>query len=160
MFCVLCVLYIRNKQNIQSFLYSQHSLKSQVNLLQFFNYTNQNHMSKTISRVMLSMVIYLVLTSPPESSDLPESEAGNFMLSVRSCFGWGLHMPCLLPTRRQSLTLPFHHYLHKQAVYFCCTFLRVTSTRRYLASCPMKPGLSSPAAFRFCSRDHPLDLRF
>ena len=41
------------------------------------------------------------------------------------------------------------------AVYFCCTFLRVASTRRYLASCPMKPGLSSPAAFRFCSRDHP-----
>ena len=41
------------------------------------------------------------------------------------------------------------------AVYFCCTFLRVASTRRYLASCPMKPGLSSPAAFRLCSRDHP-----
>ena len=43
----------------------------------------------------------------------------------------------------------------KKAVYFCCTFLRVASTRRYLASCPMKPGLSSPAAFRLCSRDHP-----
>lgn len=26
---------------------------------------------------------------------------------------------------------------------FCCTFLRVTSTGRYPASCPMKPGLSS-----------------
>ena len=36
----------------------------------------------------------------------------------------------------------------KQAVYFCCTILGVTSTRRYLASCPAKPGLSSPAAFR------------
>lgn len=46
------------------------------------------------------------------------------------------------------------------AVYFCCTFLRVTSTRRYLASCPMKPGLSSPVAFRSYSRDHPLDLYF
>ena len=31
----------------------------------------------------------------------------------------------------------------KQAVYFCCTILGVTSTRRYLASCPAKPGLSS-----------------
>ena len=35
-----------------------------------------------------------------------------------------------------------------QAVYFCCTGLGVTSTGRYPASCPMKPGLSSPAAFR------------
>ena len=29
-------------------------------------------------------------------------------------------------------------------IVFCCTILGVTSTRRYLASCPMKPGLSSP----------------
>ena len=35
-----------------------------------------------------------------------------------------------------------------QAVYFCCTSLGVASTGRYPASCPMKPGLSSPAAFR------------
>ena len=33
------------------------------------------------------------------------------------------------------------------AVYFCCTVLGVTSTRRYLASCPAKPGLSSPTTF-------------
>ena len=36
----------------------------------------------------------------------------------------------------------------KRAVYFCCTGLGVTSTGRYPASCPMKPGLSSPGAFR------------
>ena len=30
--------------------------------------------------------------------------------------------------------------------YFCCTFLGVTSTGRYPASCPMKPGLSSAFA--------------
>ena len=35
-----------------------------------------------------------------------------------------------------------------QAVYFCCTGLGVTSTGRYPASCPAKPGLSSSAAFR------------
>ena len=34
------------------------------------------------------------------------------------------------------------------AVYFCCTVPGVASARRYLASCPVKPGLSSPAAFR------------
>lgn len=36
----------------------------------------------------------------------------------------------------------------KKAVYFCCTGLGVTSTGRYPASCPVKPGLSSPAVFR------------
>ena len=40
------------------------------------------------------------------------------------------------------------------AVYFCCTGLGVTSTGRYPASCPLKPGLSSSAPFRLYSRDH------
>ena len=49
------------------------------------------------------------------------------------------------------------HYLStltptSEAVYFCCTGLGVTSTGRYPASCPAKPGLSSSAAFR---RMHP-----
>ena len=30
------------------------------------------------------------------------------------------------------------------AVYFCCTFPGVASAGRYPASCPVKPGLSSP----------------
>ena len=41
-----------------------------------------------------------------------------------------------------------------EAVYFCCTGLGVASTGRYPASCPVKPGLSSSAPFRLCSRDH------
>ena len=40
------------------------------------------------------------------------------------------------------------------AVYFCCTGLGVTSTGRYPASCPVKPGLSSPIPFRLNGRDH------
>jgi len=27
-------------------------------------------------------------------------QAGHFTLSVRSCFGWGLQIPCLLPNKR------------------------------------------------------------
>ncbi len=38
--------------------------------------------------------------------------------------------------------------LRAVAVYLCCTGLGVTSTGRYPASCPVKPGLSSPAVFR------------
>ena len=47
----------------------------------------------------------------------------------------------------------------KKAVYFCCTGLGVTSTGRYPASCPVKPGLSSSAPFRLYSRDHLTCLR-
>ena len=44
------------------------------------------------------------------------------------------------------------------AVYFCCTGLGVTSTGRYPASCPMKPGLSSPDTFRYCQPRSPVLL--
>ena len=52
-------------------------------------------------------------------------------------------MPHMLPYMRWSLKPPFHPYRHRSAVYFCCTSLGVTSTGRYPASCPVKPGLSS-----------------
>ena len=75
------------------------------------------------------------------------------MPSARSCFGWGLQSPvCYQPGG--SLLHCLSTLTVKTAVYFCCTILGVTSTGRYPASCPLKPGLSSPAAFRFCSRDH------
>jgi len=45
------------------------------------------------------------------------------------------------PFRKASFPKP------SGAVYFCCTGLGVASTGRYPASCPVKPGLSSPAAF-------------
>ena len=59
-----------------------------------------------------------------------------------------VYMAIQSPGRRWALTPPFHPYLQMQAVYFCCTGLGVTSTGRYPASCPVKLGLSSPAAFR------------
>ena len=46
-----------------------------------------------------------------------------------------------------------------EAVYFCCTGLGVTSTGRYPASCPAKPGLSSSEPFRLFSRDYLAWLR-
>ena len=46
-----------------------------------------------------------------------------------------------------------------EAVYFCCTGLGVTSTGRYPASCPAKPGLSSYEPFRLLIRDHLAWLR-
>ncbi len=104
-------------------------------------------MSKTISRVMCSMVIYLDLTLPSGSSDLPESMDGPpaFLFGLASN---GVYRA--LSVTRQAVVsyTAFPPLPVKLAVYFCCTFLGVTSTGRYPASCPMKPGLSSPAAFR------------
>ena len=96
------------------------------------------------------MIIYLDLLLPASSSGTPKSGPGKPIAFLLPCFGWGLHVPCLLPAKRWALTPPFHPYRLIPAVYFCCTGLRVTPTGRYPASCPAKPGLSSPGPFRSC----------
>src|SRR4249919_3766840 len=51
-----------------------------------------------------------------------------------------------LPDSRCALTAPFHPCLIPEgpsAVSFCCTFRRLAPPRRYLAPCPVEPGLSS-----------------
>ena len=75
-------------------------------------------------------------------------------IPIWSCFWWGLPCHELLPVMRCALTAPFHPYLRflpkKKPEWrrstLCCTFRRLTPPRRYLAPCPMKPGLSSPAS--------------
>ena len=79
------------------------------------------------------------------------------MVFFWSCFGWGLHGSCRYRQDGSLLhclsTLTGSTFM-LSAVYFCCTGLGVTSTGRYPASCPLKPGLSSSAPFRLYSRDH------
>ena len=51
--------------------------------------------------------------------------------------------------------LPCAALLTDTAVLLCCTFLGVTPTRRYLASCPTELGLSSrDELFREATSDH------
>ena len=104
-------------------------------------------MSGTISRVMSRMIIYLALLLPIKSSDLPERyrRATNFLFSLASD-GVYTDLWCY----HQSGGLLHHHFTLtlKRRFNFCCTFLRVTSTGRYPASCPAKPGLSSCTSFR------------
>ena len=99
------------------------------------------------------MAIYLGLLSPTASSNLPGSRRAAL------CFLFGLASDGVyraLPVTRQAVVsyTAFPPLLHAAAVYFCCTFLGVASTRRYLASCPVKPGLSSPTAFRYRGSGH------
>ena len=76
---------------------------------------------------------------------------------IRSCSRWGL--PChaaLAPhavrSYRTISPLPVHsrhtrcraHRACHRRFAFCCTFRRLTPPRRYLAPCPVEPGLSSP----------------
>ena len=105
-----------------------------------------------------AVVICLDLPSPAGSSDLPgqcgsiRSAGGPPVCPVRSCFGWGLHgSGCYQPDG--SLLHCLSTLTSELAVYFCCTFLGVTPTGRYPASCPVKPGLSSPGIAS--GRDHP-----
>ena len=58
------------------------------------------------------------------------------------CTRWSLHQRYV--TISVSRLLPYFFTLTIfMAVIFCCTFLRITSTRRYLAPCLVVPGLSS-----------------
>ena len=97
---------------------------------------------------MSGVIIYLVLMLPPGSSDLPESRRATV------CFLFGLASngvyTAFSVTRQAVVSYTAFSPLPLRAVIFCCTFLGVTSTGRYPASCPMKPGLSSPDPFRSC----------
>ena len=75
---------------------------------------------------------------------------------IWSCSGWSLPCHELLPVARCALTAPFHPYLIPQFLRttghrrfaLCCTGRRLTPPRRYLAPCPVEPGLSSPCLRR------------
>ena len=97
--------------------------------------------------------------SPHTSSNLPESSAGRtsgflFGLAPSGVYrATDCYQPCgaLLP-HPFTLTgsgLPSYNkviwHLERRRSALCCTFRRFTPPRRYLALCPMEPGLSSPA---------------
>src|SRR5690606_9727355 len=50
--------------------------------------------------------------------------------------------------RGALLPHPFTLTIRRWRSALCCTFRRLAPPRRYLAFCPMEPGLSSPAEAR------------
>ena len=115
-------------------------------------------LSRTISRVMsklwqatVGMIIYLGRLLPAASSNLPKAGGPRqrfCSVLLRMGFTYALSV-----TREAVVSYTALPPLPGicRAVYFCCTILRVASTGRYPASCPVKPGLSSP---RYTGRDH------
>ena len=107
-------------------------------------------MSNPVSRVLsFKTVIYLRRISLYGSSRPSDYRSDRPIRSTLLRMGFTWHKA--LPQCRWALTPPFHPYLTSQAVYFCCTFLRVASTGISPASCPAKLGLSSSALL--CCRD-------
>ena len=110
----------------------------------------------TISRVMSRTAIYPGCLLPGSSSDLPETDGPpyvSFAVLLRMGFTYAPPvtgravvsctalppLPCRLRAPKRLRT--------DMAVHFCCTVPGVTSAGRYPASCPVKPGLSSPGPF-------------
>ena len=132
----------------------------------------KNVLSKTISRVMSWAIICLGTASPLCSSDQPEARrAAALLLSGLAsdgvymcplCYQRGgslLHcLSTLTRTESSKEASLSSSQPSARAVYFCCTGLGVTSTGRYPASCPVKPGLSSSAAFRHLQPRSPVLL--
>ena len=96
--------------------------------------------------------IPLGLASPRASSSLPGRRAGRASsvathLPYLAVLRAGFTVPLLLPATRCALTAPFHPCQSREELRrfaFCCTFRRLAPPRRYLALCPVEPGLSSP----------------
>jgi hypothetical protein len=68
---------------------------------------------------------------------------------IWSCSEWGLPCHATLSSRavrsyRTVSPLPRMPCDTVRRFILCCTFRRLTPPRRYLALCPMEPGLSSP----------------
>ena len=102
-----------------------------------------------VSRVLSWAIIPLDQQSLTDSSNLPDPHAGHTLRDpIWSCSGWSLPCHTLLPEVRCALTAPFHPYRHVNMLRrssLCCTCRRLAPPRRYLAPCPVEPGLSSPS---------------
>ena len=97
---------------------------------------------------MTRMFIYLGLLLPTASSDLPGNRSGKPIISYLVLLRMGFTCALLVTLEAVVSYTAFPPLPDRpngrSAVYFCCTGLGVTSTGRYPASCPVKPGLSSP----------------
>ncbi len=124
--------------------------------------------SRPISRVLCRnqsvAIIHLGTSSPTPSSDLPEDATGRSMVFLFGLAPSGVYLAAECCHPRGAL-LPHHFTLTKRFLRsvwrypFCCTFRRLTPPRRYLALCPMEPGLSSRPNLSVQPRDCMADSR-
>ena len=108
-------------------------------------------MSWPVSRVLSWTIIHLDNTSPYTSSDLPECGAGThllhpYLILLRTGFTLPQTVTCCAVRSYRTLS-PLPNY--PKVIWrssLCCTSRQLALPRRYLASYPMEPGLSSALA--------------
>lgn len=104
--------------------------------------------SQPISRVLSWTVIRLALQSPAGSSSLPGPDAGRALVGPYLALlqvGFTIASSVTRPAVRSYRTFSPLPLANERRFPFCCTFRRLSPPRRYLAPCPVEPGLSSPS---------------
>ncbi len=108
-------------------------------------YPEKGRKSRPVSRVLSRTVIHLGCKSPCSSSNLPRNRAGHASVPLFDLAPGGVYpatpvTSCAVRSYRTFSPLPV---TSDRRYIFCGTFRRLTPPRRYLAPCPMEPGLSS-----------------
>ena len=109
-------------------------------LIQYFNGG-----SRPVSRVLSWTAIHLGCTSPCTSSDLPGNSAGHANAPLFGLAPGGVYPATTVASRavRSYRTISPLPAPKRWRYIFCGTFRRLAPPRRYLAPCPVEPGLSS-----------------
>ena len=105
----------------------------------------QRKRSRPVSRVLSWTVVHLGCTSPHTSSDLPGNHAGRMNVPLFGLAPGGVCPAAPVTSRavRSYRTIsPLPVPKHRRYL-FCGTFHGLAPSRRYLAPCPVEPGLSS-----------------
>jgi len=100
--------------------------------------------SQPVSRVLSRIIIHLGWKSPLSLKRPTRKRRGpRHCFPIWSCSEWGL--PCHSCYQKRGALLPHHFTLTSRSwrFIFCCTCRGLTPPRRYLALCPVEPGLSS-----------------
>jgi hypothetical protein len=117
--------------------------------------------SQPVSRVLSRIIIHLDWKSPSSLKQPTRKRRGQrHSFPIWSCSGWGL--PCRHCYQQRGALLPHHFTLTSRGwrFTFCCTCRGLAPPRRYLAPCPVEPGLSSSckSSRRPATSDYPADL--
>src|SRR5210317_51179 len=109
--------------------------------------------SQPVSRVLSWIIIHLDWKSPSSLKQPTRKRRGpRHCFPIWSCSGWGLPCHSCYQQRGALLPHPFTLTSRSWRSSLCCTGRRLAPPRRYLAPCPVEPGLSSPQATRKCLR--------
>ena len=101
--------------------------------------------SRPVSRVLSRTVIHLGCASPRTSSGLPGNSAGRAIVPLFGLAPGGVCPATTVASRAVRSYRTISPLPLAGRYSFCGTFRRLAPPRRYLALCPVEPGLSSPA---------------